>query len=286
MHAHHNDHDLKRPPRRGELTVVGFGIAVGRHMTAEAERAIRAADRVFYVLNGLPAELYLKMLNPRAESLSDCYAAGLSRAVSYRRMADRMVAAVKRGAKVCAVFYGHPGVLAEAPHRAVARVRRLGLPALMQPGIAADACLFADLGINPGDAGCQSFEATSFLYRRIAPNPQSNLILWQVGVIGVATGGADLKSDRSRVAYLVRHLRRYYPASQRVVIYSASAHPLAPRVIRRTTLARLPRHRLTSASTLFIPAAAPRHRDLTIERWLLSGGDGTRVRSRVSRASA
>jgi hypothetical protein len=33
----------------------------------------------------------------------------------------------------------------------------------MLPGISAEDCLFADLGIDPGIYGCQSYEATDFL---------------------------------------------------------------------------------------------------------------------------
>jgi hypothetical protein len=35
-----------------------------------------------------------------------------------------------------------------------------GFDAVMLPGISAEDCLFADLGIDPGMIGCQSFEAT------------------------------------------------------------------------------------------------------------------------------
>ncbi|MFK9297939.1 hypothetical protein ACJEJR_24330, partial [Escherichia coli] len=54
----------------------------------------------------------------------------------------------------------------------------------MEPGISAEDCLYADLGIDPGIVGCQHFEATQFmLYRRVI-DTAGYLILWQVGAAG------------------------------------------------------------------------------------------------------
>ena len=79
-------------------------------------------------------------------------------------MADAIVAEVELGKTVCAVFYGHPGVFARPSHLAIERTRALGHRAEMLPAVSAEDCLFADLGVDPGD-GCQSFEATNFVVR-------------------------------------------------------------------------------------------------------------------------
>src|SRR2546428_900577 len=102
-------------------------------------------------------------------------------------MADRIVSAVQSGLDVCAAFYGHPGVFVDASHEAIRRTRRAGLPARMLPGISAEACLVADLGMDPAANGCQSFETTDFLLSRRKFDPSSALILWQVGVLGEAS---------------------------------------------------------------------------------------------------
>src|SRR2546429_6584747 len=46
------------------------------------------------------------------------------------------------------------------------QAREEGFEAEMLPAVSAEDCLFADLGVDPGDEGCQSFEATSFLLFR------------------------------------------------------------------------------------------------------------------------
>ena len=85
---------------------------------------------------------------------------------------------------MCAVFYGHPGVFVNPSHRAVAQARAEGFRAAMLPGVSAEDCLFADLGLDPGAHGCQSYEATDFVIRRRSCYPSALLILWQVGALG------------------------------------------------------------------------------------------------------
>src|SRR5690606_41924587 len=51
-----------------------------------------------------------------------------------------------------------------------------GFVARMEPGISAEACLYADLGIDPGRHGVQSMEATHFLVYDRVPDT-SGLVL-------------------------------------------------------------------------------------------------------------
>jgi hypothetical protein len=85
---------------------------------------------------------------------------------------------------VCGVFYGHPGVFSQAPHRAIEQARREGFQAHMEPGISAEDCLYADLGIDPGNVGCQHYEASQFMFYRRVVDPSAYLILWQIGIAG------------------------------------------------------------------------------------------------------
>jgi hypothetical protein len=59
-------------------------------------------------------------------------------------------------------------------HESIRRARMEGISACMLPGISAEDCLFAELGIEPSENGCQSFEATDFLvYKRKFDNRSS-----------------------------------------------------------------------------------------------------------------
>ena len=62
-------------------------------------------------------------------------------------MVERILSYVRRGLNVCVVFYGHPGV--HPGHESIRRARMEGFSASKLPGISAEDCLFAELGIDP-----------------------------------------------------------------------------------------------------------------------------------------
>lgn len=238
--------------KTGSLTVVGTGIGLAGQVTPDALQAMRDADHLFYAVNSDVSELWLQRQNPAHESLADCYSLDRSGVETYALMTERIVARVKEGKRVCAAFYGHPGVLAQAPHAAIARLRRQGYAAVMLPGISSDACLMADLGINPGDCGISSFEATDFLVSGRRFDPTSHLLIWQVGALG-KWSPMEHGPSKAGVSELVRVLRRSYPANHTVVCYSAPRFPLSPPRIRRMRLTALPRARVPIPMILWVP---------------------------------
>jgi hypothetical protein len=166
-------------------------------------------------------------------------------------MADAIVAEVERGLDVCAAFYGHPAVFVQPSHAAVARVRARGLPAVMLPGVSAEDCLFADLGVDPSTSGCQSYEATDFLVHRRQIDVTAALVLWQVTAIGVATYEPTLAATGLRV--LAEALRESYPARHEVTLYEASPFPIGAPVIERLRLGALGEATPTPLATLYVP---------------------------------
>jgi precorrin-6B methylase 1 len=254
--------------RSGTLVVVGTGIGGVAQVTLEAVAHIEQAEQVFYSIVDPVTECWLRDLNPNAISFAGLYEEGKTRSRTYAEMAELMVTAVRDGRRVCTVFYGHPGVFVEASHAAIRRLRREGYSARMLPAISADGCLFADLGINPGQHGVQSFEATDFLLSRRRFDPTSGLILWQIGVLGDGDSRRRRYCDPDRLEVLTRKLRRHYPASHRAVIYSASTFPTHPPRIRRVELERLPRLRIHPMEMLFVPGLTQRAPDRRILKWL------------------
>ncbi len=216
----------------GSLTVVGTGFSLAGQVTREALSAIERADRLFYLVNDNVTSRWLEEKNPTAESLHSSYHPGRDRGETYIEMAERILAPVRDGRWVCAAFYGHPGVFATPPHEAIRQARAEGYEARMLPGISAEDCLFADLGLDPGALGCQSFEATDFLIRRRRFDPASLLVLWQVGVIGVRDFRKGELWNRRGLEVLSEELLRHYPPRHRVTLYEASAYPVCgPRVL-------------------------------------------------------
>ena len=256
-------------PVAGSLVIVGVGICGVHQITPEAAAHVRRADRLFYLVLDPITETWLRSVNATATSLHDLYATGKPRRQTYRQMTRRFTDAVMSGQRVCVAFYGHPGVLVSATRNAVRQVRRSGRPARVVPGISAEACLYADLDLDPGVNGVQSFEATDFLLYRRRTDPTSALILSQIGVLGdVTTRDAAEPCDARRVEVLVRRLRRDYPPSHPIVLYEASRCPGHPPRAERLRLSALPRADIRPLMTLYVPAMPSRRPDRRVEKWL------------------
>ena len=154
------------------------------------------------------------------------------------------------------MFYGHPGVFAWAPHKAIEVARSEGYAAHMEPGISAEDCLYADLGIDPGRVGCQHYEASQLLFYRRRIDPTAYLVLWQVGLVG----DQSLARFSTGPAYrqlLVEVLAHDYPLDHEVIIYRAPTLPIHDARIGQCTLAGLPQAEIDMADTVVLPPARP-----------------------------
>jgi uncharacterized protein YabN with tetrapyrrole methylase and pyrophosphatase domain len=248
----------------GSLIVVGTGIRTVGHMTLESIAWIKEADKVLYVVGDPIAEEMIKTLNPNgAESLATMYAVGKPRIQTYNEMIERILSCVRSGLVTCCACYGHPGVFVYPSHESVRRARAEGFSAKMLPGISSEDCLFADLGVDPGIQGCQSYEATDFLANGRRIDPTSSVVLWQIGVVGDATfktAGYDL----SALPLLIERLLQYYPATHPIYLYEAAVMPGCEPTILPVTVATLGRVPLSAGYTAYIPPAYPTTGDPSI----------------------
>jgi Tetrapyrrole (Corrin/Porphyrin) Methylases len=240
-----------RIARNGSLVVVGTGIQLGLQLTAEARDEIELADDVPHVVTDPVATTWLESLNRNARSLTSLYRAGVPRRRIYEEMVEEILGAVRKGKRVCAVFYGHPGVYVEPSHEAVRRAREEGFEARMLPAVSAEDCLVADLGVDPGERGWQSWEATSFLLHGFRPDPTAGLVLWQVDGIGKLDWNLD--PDPRGLHALAEVLGELYPPEHEVVFYRASIYPIAAGKAVRTPLRELATLDSPPAPTLYVP---------------------------------
>lgn len=241
-------------PRRGSLACVGMGMTLGSHLTPLARSHIEQADVVFAALSDGIVELWLQRLHPDVRSLQPYYQEGKSRMTTYRQWVDVMMAEVRAGKRVCGVFYGHPGIFAWSPHKVIAVARAEGFSAHMEPGISAEDCLYADLGIDPGRCGCQHFEASQLLFYERRIDPAGYLVLWQVGLVG----DLSLKRFSTGPAYrqlLVDLLARDYPLEHEIIIYRGATLPIQKPRVRRLALRDLVDTSLTAEETVVLPPA-------------------------------
>jgi uncharacterized protein YabN with tetrapyrrole methylase and pyrophosphatase domain len=246
--------------RPGSLACVGIGMMLGAHIGPRARATIEQADVVFAAVSDGLVELWLRGMSRQFRSLQPHYREGKSRHRTYREMVDAMLEEVRAGKKVCGAFYGHPGVFARVPHEAIEQARREGYAAHMEPGVSAEACLYADLGIDPGRYGCQQFEASQFMFYRRRVDPSAYLILWQVGLAGDRTvSRVGTGPDHRRL--LVERLAEDYPEEHAIVLYEAATLPIAAPRMEGMPLSRIVGACIGPATTLVIPPAVPMRRD-------------------------
>jgi uncharacterized protein YabN with tetrapyrrole methylase and pyrophosphatase domain len=213
----------------------------------------------------------IERLNANVRPLHVHYWPGRIRAETYEAIVEDILTAVRSGRKICVALYGHPGVFARPAHEAIVRARAEGHSARMLPAVSAEDCLFADLGVDPGATGCQSYEATDFLLRHRRIDTSAALVLWQVGVVGNLTYAPD--GDASHLPVLVDYLCTLYPPKHEVALYEASPFPCCDPIIERSLLADVARSKTSPATTMYVPPLGARTVDQEMLRRLGLAGD-------------
>lgn len=237
----------------GSLLVAGTGITGVAHLTLETVAAVEKADIVFYLVIDQLTINWILGRCPSARPLYHHYRPGMERRASYRSMVEEILAEVRAGRSVTALFYGHPGVLAYPGHGAIGQARAEGFFARMLPGVSADACLIAELGVDPATDGLQAFEATQFLGMDRSIDIRIPTILWQAGVVG-DTNYAPGRYPRSAFDALLARLAALWGPDHLLCLYEASEFSALPPSVLWRTAGELQREDLSPMCTLFIPA--------------------------------
>jgi uncharacterized protein YabN with tetrapyrrole methylase and pyrophosphatase domain len=254
----------------GSLTVVGTGLQLGVHLTPHARAVLERADEVLYLVTDPLTTKWIERLNPNVRSLARHYEPGKDRSETYADMVEEILSGVRAGLDMAVAFYGHPGVFVDPGHAAVGRAREEGFPARMLPAISSEDCLFADLGIDPGGWGCQSYEATALLVYDYRVEPRALLVLWQVGFLGQTV--TPVEPVRPPLELLVQHLERFYPSGHETILYEAASHALYDPFVERLPLCEVASADVPEMATLVVPPATTPTPDLTmIDRLGLPG---------------
>lgn len=228
-------------------------MTLGAHMSARCRSHIEKADVVFTNCHPI-MESWLSTMNTDTRSLQKLYQAGIDRRITYREMAEQIMAEVRDGKSVVGAFYGHPGVFAQVPHTVIAQARAEGFSAHMEPGISAEDCLYADMGIDPGAYGCQHFEASQLLiYQRTIDN-SAYLFLWQIALAGDLSIAAKASTPAQRQVLVDMLIEEYnYPPGHRVALYECPTLITDKTRIEWIELQALADAALTLVTTLVVP---------------------------------
>lgn len=234
--------------------IVSLGMCLGSHLSPLSKSFLQSSQIVFAGVSDPLFELWLAAMHPDVRSLQHHYQAGRSRRIGYEAMVQEMLTPVRAGKRVCGAFYGHAGVFAWPTHRAIEQARAEGFKAHMQAGISAEDCLYADLGIDPGQFGCQHFEASQLMFYQRQIDVSAYLVLWQVGVAGDLSFSECFSTNAYRTL-LIELLNQDYPSTHPVIIYRAATLPTQMPRIERTTLDQLHTAHIEMADTLVLPPA-------------------------------
>lgn|SRR3990167_576868 len=237
------------------LVVVGCGIKFLSHLTTEAKSYITQSDVVLYLVNDPAMKEWIKANSPNAESLDALYGEYSLRISSYRAVTAYILQTLRKMQHVCVVLYGHPSLFSQPGLSAVIEARQQGFYAKILPGISAEDCLVADLCIDVGASGSQSFEATDFLLYRRQFDVTSHLILWQVDVIGMFEHATRQRDSQYGIRILANHLSQHYSDEHEVVIYEAAQYPSFDYQIQKLQLKDLSVGKFSAISTLYVPPA-------------------------------
>lgn len=234
------------------LTVVGLGIKFLSHLTTEARVNIEQASKVLYLVNNPAMKEWIHTQNTNAESLENFYAQYPKRSTCYKAIAEYILKNLGEGQHICVVLYGHPAVFAQPALDAVQQARKRGYPAKLLPAISAEDCLFADLLIDPGVYGCQSYEATDFLIHQYSINTSSHFILWQIDVIGILDHSKN-RVNRYGLLLLEEYLTLLYSKDHEVTLYEAAQYPRFTPRITYLSLNHLHMAEISPVTSLYIP---------------------------------
>lgn len=252
---------------KGSIVCLGIGITLGSHLSPLAKSYIEQADVVFSLASDGIVEQWLEGMNSDTRSLQPYYHEGLSREITYTNMVNAILQEVSKGKKVVGAFYGHPGVFACVPHRVIEQARELGCHALMEPGISAEDCLYADLGIDPGEFGCAQFEASQFMLFERKIDLSAYLILWQVSIAGdISLTKFSTNLDYRKV--LVDLLSQQYPCDHQVILYEAPTLPIHSPRVEKLMISELLGAELNPHTTLVLPPCEDLIRNSRISKQL------------------
>lgn len=239
---------------KGYLVVVGTGSAPAGQITVEARAWIERAGRVFHAVQNPAVLSWLIEINPHIQSL-------IGPESNREQMTARILASLAAAETVCVVLGGHPAVFQETGRFLVDVARAAGYRAWLTPAVSAEDCLFADLGVDPGRKGGQTFTATHFLLYRPVFDPTAHLILWGVDRIGRVESAAGLALLRDR-------LSDSYPAGQPLFIYQPPPATGRHGASLSYTLETLVDAQPTPETLLYVPPLPSRPADETIRRRL------------------
>lgn len=202
-------------------------------MTLEVQSVIQKSDCVVYLVNDLAMKQWIIDNSIKAISLDPIYFNFTDRNHAYNSISQEIIKITKENKNTCFVIYGHPFFLATISVQLVRDIEKnmSDIQIEILPGISSLDCLLCDLRIDPGACGVQAYESTEFINKDYKINPDSHLILWQIGVIGIKTiiNDEDTLHCQAERVHSLRKMKEkllaWYKEDHPIILYTASRYP-------------------------------------------------------------
>lgn len=243
-----------------DLYIVGTGIVGVRQITREVDDAFRRCREVFVVDSGFGVREHIEERCPVVTDLIPVtYREGEPRIEAYDRMSTTVLDAALDHPPIAFAVYGHPQVYVYPTMQLTQAAKALGLRVKVLPGISALDALFIDVGLDPGFAGLQMYDATDLLLRKRPLLADVPCILWQIGAVETVLH-STATSTPVRFRRLQDHLSEFYPEEHELHSVFTSTYPLAPSRIDSFPLRDLATRGPTipHGASLYIPPTEPR----------------------------
>ncbi len=232
--------------------MVGSGIKSISHFTTEFKTYTSSADKVLYLVNEPITKQWIERHSKLSESLDPIYFSENDRQVAYDKIRDKILAELATYNFVTVVLYGHPTIFADPGLQAIFAAKKNSIETIILPGISVENCLYADLGIDPGQFGCFHIEATELLLYDKIIDPTAHLCIWQPGMIGNRSVPKSNQTS-SHLDLLRIKLQSYYPDNHISFLYEAAVYPTVEPQISKFSLGELENQIMSALSTLYIP---------------------------------
>lgn len=221
--------------RRGQIIIVGAGIAAVSQLTLEALSYIKSADILFFHSTSAVMAAHITLLQPNSVDLYQLYGEKKTRRKTYIQMAEVMLNEARQGRRVVGVFHGHPGFFVMAARRVRAISEREAHTFRLVPGISSIDCLMADLSIDAGLYGLQILKAGSYLRGKAKLATSGHIAFLQVHSVGDSAYSFSGYKETKRAQFF-EMLIEEYGDSQEIVYYVAPTLPGLSPVIKIRTL--------------------------------------------------
>lgn len=234
------------------LIIAGLGIKFLSHLTKETEIVIAKSEKILYLANDALFSEWIENKRKNTESLEKLYFSFSNRSDSYEAISQKILSELEIHNDLCFLVYGHPNFLVQITSLLV-NIATKKHEVYILPAISSLDCLLADLCINPGDSGMQLYEATELIIHKRMIDILSHVIIFQPSAVGQKGHIRDKEVIKRGLIILFEYLSSYYSDTHEIVVYEASQYPNSESKITRVTLKQLPKTKISSKSTIYIP---------------------------------